>query len=72
MRDLTQYPKPGLLDGMNMLEMSVGNMTVKEDGTHFTHYRPFKFPLIMGAAMHNVTKEQIDIMRYKEVMRLRI
>ena len=68
MRELTQYQKPGSWADMDMLEIGVGNMTLEEERTHFTYWAALKSPLIMGAAMHNISQAQTDIMTDKEVI----
>ena len=67
---LAKYAGPGGWNDPDMLEVGNKGMTYEESKTHFTLWAMAKSPLIIGCNLTNVDKEDLEILRNRDIIDL--
>jgi len=62
--------QPGAWADLDMLEVGNGNLTIPEQSTHFGLWVMAKSPLLLGMDLRTVSKESIEIVKNRHLIKL--
>ncbi|KAF2497658.1 glycoside hydrolase family 27 protein [Lophium mytilinum] len=68
MRELSRFQKKGAWADMDMLEIGNGNMTLRQQQTHFSFWAALKSPLIIGADVSKLAADSLSVLKNEEMI----